>query len=97
MEADCCMLMIHGQASDYLNRYLRDIENRRKTEEILISAARVGGAGVYMKSRALAVISRKFYVCLIIRNNKNAIRVAISFYIQAFEERIVRAQVRIIG
>ena len=29
MEADCCMLMIHGQASDYLNRYLRDNENRR--------------------------------------------------------------------
>lgn len=29
MEADCCMLMIHGQASDYMNRYLRDNENRR--------------------------------------------------------------------
>ena len=29
MEADYCMLMIHGQASDYLNRYLRDNENRR--------------------------------------------------------------------
>lgn len=33
MEADRCMLMILGQASDYLNRYLRDNENRRKTEE----------------------------------------------------------------
>ena len=29
MEADCCMLMIHAQASDYLNRYLRENENRR--------------------------------------------------------------------
>ena len=33
MEADYCMLMIHSQALDYLNRYLRDNENRRKTEE----------------------------------------------------------------